>query len=148
MQKVKDKDSVIVVYEGLLENGEIFESSADTGPLNFTLGENSVMPFFEEAVLGMAIDETKNISVPPKSAFGERIEDLVQNIDRNIFKDKEISIGMTIGLDMEKDGKTHKIPATVTALNEDTVTVDFNHPLAGQTIIYKITLKEIQPSTP
>ncbi|MDH3392653.1 MAG: peptidylprolyl isomerase [Desulfobulbaceae bacterium] len=147
MQQVKENDSVTVVYDGKLENGETFESSSDTGPLDFTLGTQSVMPLFEEAVLGMSIDETKTIEIPPQEAYGERHEELVQEIDREMFKGKELHTGMTLGLDMEKDGQNHKVPATITALDDNKVTVDFNHPLAGQTITYTITLKAINPTT-
>ena len=144
MQRVKENDSVTVVYEGAVKNGETFESSSDTGPLGFTLGTESVIPVFEEAVLGMAVDETKSISIQPQDGYGVRHEELVQDIDKAMFKDKEVQPGMTLGLDMEKEGKSHTVPATVIAINDDTITVDFNHPLAGQTLIYTITLKEIQ----
>ena len=144
MQKVQENDHVTVVYNGTLENGETFESSSETGPLEFTMGTQSVMPLFEQAVQGMTVDETKDITIPPQDAYGERREELVQDIDRAVFEGKEILPGMTLGLDMEKDGKSHKVPATVTALSDTTVTVDFNHPLAGQTLTYTITLKSIQ----
>lgn len=146
MQRAKENDNVTVIYDGAVQNGETFESSSDTGPLEFTLGTQSVIPLFEDAVLGMAVDETKSITVPPTDAYGDRVEALVQNLDRAIFKDKEILPGMTLSLDMKKDGKTHKVPATVTAVNTDTVTVDFNHPLAGEILVYTITLKEIRPA--
>lgn len=144
MQRVKENDSVTVIYNGTLANGEIFESSTDTGPLDFTLGTQSVMPLFEKAVIGMAVEETKSITIPPEDAYGIRHDELVQDIDRAVFKGKELHPGMTLGLDMEKDGKTHKVPATVTAIGDTKVTVDFNHPLAGQSITYTITLKAIQ----
>lgn len=146
MQRVKENDSVTVIYDGAVQNGEIFESSDDTGPLQFTLGTQSVIPLFEEAVLGMAIDETKAVTVPPTDAYGDRVEALVQDIDRSVFKGKDLQPGMTLSMDMEKDGKTHKVPATVTAISDETVTVDFNHPLAGQTLVYTLTLKEIHPA--
>lgn len=146
MQRVKENDSVTVIYDGAVQDGEIFESSDDTGPLQFTLGTQSVMPLFEEAVLGMAVDEKKSITIPPTEAYGDRVEQLVQDIDRSVFEGKDIRPGMTLSMDMEKEGKTHKVPATVTAISDDSVTVDFNHPLAGQTIVYTITLKEIQPA--
>ncbi|MDH3392926.1 MAG: peptidylprolyl isomerase [Desulfobulbaceae bacterium] len=146
MQRVKENDSVTVIYDGAVQDGEIFESSEDTGPLQFTLGTQSVMPLFEEAVLGMAVGEKKSITISPTEAYGDRVEALVQDIDRSIFKGKDIQPGMTLSMDMEKDGKTHKVPATVLSITDDAVTVDFNHPLAGQFIVYTITLKEIQPA--
>ncbi len=144
MQRVKENDSVTVVYDGLLDNGELFESSADTGPLQFTLGSNSVLPSFEEAVLGMAVGETKTVEVNGEETFGARRPELIQTVDRATFAGKEIQPGMVLGMQMEKDGASHQVPAMVTAVDDATVTIDFNHPLAGQKLTYRITVKEIR----
>jgi len=143
MQRAKKNDRVTVVYDGLLENGELFESSADTGPLVFTIGANNVLPRFEETVLDMAVGETKTVEVDSVETFGPRRPDLVQTVDRKTFADKDIQPGMILGMQMEKDGQEHQVPALVTAVTDDTVTVDFNHPLAGQMLTYRITVKEI-----
>ena len=143
MQHVKENDRVTVVYDGLLENGELFESSSDTGPLQFTLGTNSVLPRFEETVLGMAVGETRTVQVDSAETFGTRQEELVQTFAREIFGDKEIRLGMVLGMQMEQEGNQSQVPALVVGVDNDHVTVDFNHPLAGQTLTYRITVKEI-----
>jgi len=143
MQRVTENDSVSIVYEGLLQNGEKFESSEDTGPLQFQLGTGSVLPAFEEAVVGMAVQEMKTITVPAESAFGKKNEELILTVDRKNFPDKTIAPGMVLGMKMESEGQEHNVPATILAVDEKSVTVDFNHPLAGQDLTYQITLLSI-----
>lgn len=143
MQRVCENDSVTIVYDGLLSTGEKFDSSQDTGPLQFQLGTGSVMPAFEQALLGMAVQETKRITVAAKDAYGLKNEDLIMTVPRQGLANQNIAPGMILGMDMEQDGQQHKIPATVLSVEADTMTVDFNHPLAGQDIIYQITLLSI-----
>jgi FKBP-type peptidyl-prolyl cis-trans isomerase 2 len=143
MQRVSDNDFVTVRYEGMLTNGEIFESSEDTGPLEFQLGTNSVMAAFEKAVYGMAVKETRTVTIPPEEAYGPKHQELVYTVERRLFKEKEINPGMVLGLDINKDGEVHKVPGTVVEADGEKVVVDFNHPLAGQDLVYKITLESI-----
>lgn len=143
MQKVTENDHVTVTYEGMLSNGEIFESSEETGPLDFQLGTNSVMLGFEKGILGMTVNETKTITLTPEEAYGPKSEELIHTVDRNNFGDKDIKAGMILGMTVEKDGEKHKVPATVTEVEADKVTVDFNHPLAGQELTYRVTVRSI-----
>ena len=80
MQRVSENDSVTIIYDGLLSTGEKFDSSQDTGPLQFQLGSGSVLPAFEQAVLGMAPRETKSITVAAKDAYGLKNEDLIMTV--------------------------------------------------------------------
>ncbi|MGV1098286.1 FKBP-type peptidyl-prolyl cis-trans isomerase [Thiovibrio sp. JS02] len=143
MQRVKENDSVTIVYEGLLASGEKFESSQETGPLQFQLGTGSVLPAFEEAVLGMAVRESRSVTVPAEAAYGKKDENLIMTVPRENFAEQTIKAGMILGMSMEKEGQRHTVPATVVALDKKNVTVDFNHPLAGQEITYQITLLSI-----
>jgi peptidylprolyl isomerase len=146
MQRVSANDSVTIVYDAILPNGEKFESSQDAGPLQFQMGSGSVLPAFEQAVLGMAVQETKNITVPAKNAYGLKNEELIMTVSRRSFADQPIAPGMVLGMNMEHEGQKHKVPATVLSVEPETVTVDFNHPLAGQDIMYRITLLSIDTS--
>ena len=140
MQRVSENDSVTIIYDGLLATGEKFDSSEDNGPLQFQLGTGSVLPSFEQAVLGMATKETKTITVAAKDAFGLKNQDLIMTVSRQGLADQAIAPGMILGMNMEQDGQQHKVPATVLAVAAETVTIDFNHPLAGQDVTYRITL--------
>jgi FKBP-type peptidyl-prolyl cis-trans isomerase 2 len=147
MQQAKLGDCITVDYEGYLENGEIFESTKDAGELEFTLGTASVLIGLEEGMIGAAIGETREITISPEDAFGPHQKELIQELDKSVFgaRSSELQTGMILHLTMPKDGKDQQIPATVIQLSDDTVTVDYNHPLAGQTLTYKVTLKTIRP---
>ena len=144
MQKVKEGDYVTITYEGTLASGEVFESAPEESPFEFTLGQQCVFPSFESGIIGMAPGETKTIKVGPEEAYGTRQEDLVHTLDRSAFGEKtEPQPGMIVGMTIEKDGQEHQVPAMIMAVNGDQVTVDYNHPLAGQELLYKITLQTI-----
>ncbi len=146
MQRVKMNDNVTVIYEGTLKNGEIFESSADTGPLSFQVGRNEVLAAFEEGILNLAEGETKTITVPPEEAYGEKKPELIQNLGRDLFgSNMELKPGMVLGVMVKKDDQEHQVPTMVVEVEGDRVTVDFNHPLAGETLNYKVTVQSIDP---
>ncbi|MFP3982356.1 MAG: peptidylprolyl isomerase [Desulfurivibrionaceae bacterium] len=145
MTKAEHGDTVIITYDGYLEDGEIFDSSEDNGPLEFRIGEGSVLPAIEEGVMGMEVRETRTISPDPENAFGPRMEELVQTVDRdNWDRDAEIVPGTVVGFKNQYQGEEHNIPATVIEVNGDRVTVDFNHPLADKQLHFQVTLQDIK----
>ncbi len=147
MQEVKNNDYVTVVYDGFLSNDEVFESSKDTGPLEFQVGGSAVLPGFEKEVLGMKINETKNFEITAQDAFGPKKQELIHTVERSaIGAEGEVKTGVILGLTIEKDGENIKVPAMVTDVTEKTITVDFNHPLAGQTLKYQVTVTAISDS--
>jgi FKBP-type peptidyl-prolyl cis-trans isomerase 2 len=147
MKRAKPGDIVSIDYEGILENGEVFESTAEIGTLDFTVGTGSVMPAFELAVVGMAVNESTDLVLQAKDGYGERQKELLQTIDKSVFANKtDLKVGQILYLNMEKEGKKHTVPATVVEIRENSLTVDYNHPLAGHTLTYKITLKNIEES--
>ena len=150
MHPAQTGDQVTLVYDGILASGELFESSADTGPLDFTLGDGSVMPAFEAAVLGMKPGESKAIKVAPQNGYGLRNEELVHTVPRAAINTQaDLAPGVVVGMTMERDGKSHQVPAMITEVNGDQITVDFNHPLAGQELVYKITVQSVtRPEEP
>ena len=141
MSTVKNGDTVKVHYTGKLDNGEIFDSSEGAEPLAFTVGVGEVIPGFDQALLGMKVGETKDVVIEPDQAYGNRIEELVQVIDRNQFNlggaDPEI------GMHIEMRTPDGNIPLTITDLTDATVTLDANHLLAGETLHFSLTLVEI-----
>lgn len=145
MRTAQPGDTVTVIYEGMIENGEIFESSADTGPLTFRIGTGSVLPGFEEAIIGMEVNETREIVLPPEEAYGSHDENLLHTVSRASWHaGADIRPGVIVAMTMEKDGASHQVPATVTGVAGDMVTVDFNHPLAGKAIRYRITVQKLE----
>lgn len=141
MSTVKNGDTVRVHYTGKFDTGEVFDSSEDSDPLAFTVGAGQVIPGFDQALVGMQIGETKDVVIEPEQAYGERVEELVQTIDRGQFNlgGVEPEVGMMIEMQTPDGG----IPLTITDLTETTITLDANHPLAGEPLHFSLRLVEI-----
>ena len=141
MAQAKKGDQVSVHYTGRLDDGTVFDSSDQGEPLVFVLGTSQVIPGFENAIVGMNIGDSKTIRIAAGDAYGSRHDELVMNVDRGqIPPELEIEVGQR--LQMEKpDGETLRV--TVTSVNEDMVTLDGNHPLAGEDLTFDITLVRI-----
>ena len=141
MAQAKHGDTVKVHYTGKLEDGTVFDSSENREPLEFTIGEGRVIPGFERAVVGMSPGESKTEKVPADQAFGPYREELVLEIDRQqIPADVEPKVGQRLKLP-KVNGRTTEL--LVTGISESKVTVDTNHPLARNDLIFDIQLLEI-----
>lgn len=141
MAKASSGDTVKVDYTGRLDDGTVFDSSEGREPLEFTLGEGQVIPGFDQGVEGMEVGEQKTISIPTDEAYGPHRDDLVAQIDREAFpQDMEFTVGDMLHL-QQPDGRA--IAATVTDINDGAVTLDANHPLAGQDLTFDVKLVEI-----
>ena len=141
MSKAQNGDTVTVHYTGRLETGEVFAESEGNEPIELTIGDKQYIPGFERSVVGMEVGETKTVTVPPEEAFGSRHEELVVKVDRSEFPERLVP---TIGerFQIRQEGGEH-LEVIVTDLDEETVTLDANHPLAGETLIFDIELVEI-----
>ena len=145
--KVKTGDTVVVVYDGLLDNGDIFESSETSGPLEFVVGEGSVMPAFEEQIVGLQAGEKKTFQLAPAEAHGQSNPELIHTVERSVLPNPDqLTVGLVLGLTVDHEGKKEQVPAMVTAIDGDQITVDFNHPLAGKTLTYRVTVQSITPA--
>jgi peptidylprolyl isomerase/FKBP-type peptidyl-prolyl cis-trans isomerase SlpA len=119
----------------------VFDTSEDGEPLSFTIGENRVIPGFEEAVTGMEPGDSKTTEVEPEQAYGEHREDMVMEMERDqIPDDVDPEVGQQLQLRLE-NGQT--VPVLITALGEESVTIDANHPLAGRTLLFEIELVDV-----
>jgi peptidylprolyl isomerase len=141
MSNAKAGDTVKIHYTGKLDDGTQFDSSAGRDPLEFELGGGQVIPGFDSAVDGMSVGESKSVRIEPDQAYGERHEQLVQEVPRSALPDDlEPQVGM--GLQSQSpDGQVMML--MVTSVDEDSVTLDANHPLAGQALNFDIELVEI-----
>ncbi len=127
-----------VHYTGTLENGEIFDTSRDGDPMEFTLGSGQVIAGFEQGVTGMSIGDTKKIEIEVSDGYGERVEALVQQVPRSgINLEVEPQIGMSLVLQLA-DG--NQIPVRLTEVSDEFVTLDANHPLAGERLFFAVEL--------
>lgn len=133
--------TVHIHYTGRLEDGEVFDSSEDQEPLTFTLGDGNVIPGFESGVLGMKVGDKKNIQIAPEQAYGPHREDLVIQVPRAAFPahvQPEIGMPLSMGL---QDGSSMDV--MVVGMADEYVTLDANHPLAGEELHFDITLVKI-----
>jgi peptidylprolyl isomerase len=135
----KAGDNVQVHYTGKLTNGTVFDSSAGREPLEFELGSGMVIPGFDNGITGMQVGETKTIEIPVDEAYGPANPDMIITIERaEIPADIPLEVGMQ--LNMHQDGQAQPIPVIVTDLTPTNVTLDANHPLAGEALIFDLEL--------
>ncbi|HDZ24044.1 MAG TPA: peptidylprolyl isomerase [Desulfobacteraceae bacterium] len=141
MSKAKDGDTVKVHYTGQLENGEVFDSSRQRDPLEFVIGSGNVIPGFENGIIDMEVGDSKRITISPEEGYGERREELVVKVIRNEFPEH---ISPAVGQQLQiKQGEGDVLNVNITALDEESVTLDANHPLAGHTLLFDVELMEI-----
>ena len=139
MAEAKVGDKVRIHYSGVLEDGTVLGSS----PLEveFTIGERSVLPGFEDEVIGMKEGDRKQFSLAPDDAFGHRREDMVFAVERSILPPSiDLEPGKAIQIRAD-DGNTYDF--TIVHIDDNNVTLDGNHPLAGKTLNFSIELVEI-----
>lgn len=141
--KVEKGDTVAVRYTGRLDSGDVFDSNEEGGePLLFTVGAGMVIPGFENAVLGLAAGEQRTVRIAPEEAYGPRDERLVTKLDRSLFEGGDaLEVGQHLDLEDEAGNVYH---ADVVRFDAESVTVDLNHHLAGQTLTFDVRVEEIK----
>ena len=141
MGEAKQGDKVKVHYSGSLQDGTVFDTSRGRPPLEFTIGEGEVIPGFEAAVVGMEPGDSKTVTVEPPEGYGERSRDLMVDVERARFPaDMEVEVGRQIQI-QQADGSPRV--ATIARVDQGSVTLDVNHPLAGKDLTFNIELVEI-----
>lgn len=141
MAQAKKGDKVRVHYTGTLDDGTMFDTSADREPLEFTIGGGQVIAGFDNALLDMVVGDVKVAVIPAVDAYGEHSEDLVTDVDRERFPaDMELEIGQQLQVNLAEN---QQAIVMVVDLSDTAVTLDANHPLAGQQLTFEIELVEI-----
>jgi FKBP-type peptidyl-prolyl cis-trans isomerase 2 len=141
MPEAKSGDTVRVHYTGKLDDGTEFDSSLNREPLEFTLGEGQVVPGFENAVMGMNTGESKTAEIPPEEAYGPHRQELVLEVDSSeLPEDLNPQKGQRLQM-RQPDGQT--VIVEITDVSESSITLDANHPLAGESLTFDIELVEI-----
>ncbi len=138
MAQAKMGDKVQVNYRGTLADGSEFDSSAGNPPLEFTIGEGEVIPGFEQGVIGMALGESKIVTIPADQAYGPRLEEMIADVERSQIP---VEIELVVGsqLEVSQEGGPSYV-VMITSVDEETVTLDANHPLAGKALTFEISL--------
>lgn len=141
MTQAKSGDTVRIHYTGTLDDGSEFDSSAGRDPLEFSLGGGQVIPGFDSAVDGMTVGEKITVTIAADQAYGERHEQLVQDVPKSALPDEiEPAVGMQL---QSRSPEGQVMNLVVTEVAEESITLDGNHPLAGQALTFAIELVEI-----
>lgn len=141
MSTVNKTDTVKVHYTGKTDDGVVFDSSREREPLQFTMGQGQLIPGFENAVEGMKTGETTTVRIPSEEAYGEVKPEMMVDIERKqIPPDIKPELGMVLQM-QQPNGQPMNV--TVKGVTDTHVTLDANHPLAGEALTFDIELVEI-----
>ena len=141
MRQAREGDKVQVHYQGRLDDGTTFDSSQGRDPIEFTIGEGEVVPGFEQAVTGMTAGEKKTTTIAAEHAYGERMDDLMFSVSRDqVPEGMDVKVGdqLSVGL---PNGES--VPMQVASVDDDSLTLDANHPLAGKDLTFDLELVKI-----
>ncbi len=138
MSKVTDGSKVKVHYTGKLNDGTVFDTSKEREPLEFTVGQGQVIPGFEDAVKGMETGDCKNVTLDCEQAYGQRRQDMILDVPRDKFP-AEIPAKEGQQL-MLRHPEGQEFPAFIVEIKDDVITLDANHPLAGEDLNFEIEL--------
>ncbi len=134
MPKVKNGAFVQLHYTGSLEDGTVFDSSVDRQPLEFQVGAGGIIAGFNDAVIGMEVNAENEVTLSPDQAYGELRDDLKREFPKEMLGDQQIEVGQ----ELRFTSPHGPVAGTVLAIEPDKFVVDFNHRLAGQTLVFKI----------
>ncbi|HET8653920.1 MAG TPA: peptidylprolyl isomerase [Longimicrobiaceae bacterium] len=138
MAAAKAGDTVRVHYTGTLDDGTVFDSSRGRDPLEFTLGRGQVIAGFDDAIEGMGPGESKTVHIPAEQAYGPRREEMTITVGRSEFP-PQITPEVGMRLQMQQPGGP-PMPVTITDVSDESVSLDANHPLAGQALNFDLEL--------
>lgn len=138
---IENGQKVKIHYTGTLDDGNKFDSSVGRDPLEFEMGAGMVIPGFETGVKEMAVGEKKSIHIPSVEAYGEQREEMVMEFDRAQLPE---DIEPEVGMDLQMQGpEGQPLPVKITAVAESKITIDANHPLAGQNLNFELELVSV-----
>lgn len=138
MSQAGEGSTVVVHYTGTLEDGTVFDSSLDSEPLTFVVGEGGIIVGFENAVLGMCEGESKTVVLPPEEAYGDYSEDRVLKVP-----EADLPEGVEVGSMLQSSTPAGTAIFTVKELDSGVALLDGNHPLAGKTLQFEITIVNV-----
>ena len=135
---IEKGSKVKVHYTGKLDDNEVFDSSKDKEPLEFTVGEGQLIPGFENGVMGLNTGDKKTIELEPNEAYGPVREDLINEVPK-----ENLPEGIKVGAALQAQTEQGPVRVTVVELNEEIGKVDANHPLAGKKLIFDLEVVEV-----
>lgn len=144
MEKVENGLYVSVDYKGSLQNGDVFDTSHGRHPLEVQMGSGQLIAGFENELMGMSLNEKKTFTLDPENAYGHRDESLIREFARaDLPPELKPEIGMMLAL-QSPEGR--QMPARITHLDDENLSLDLNHPLAGESLTFEIEVVGISDS--
>jgi FKBP-type peptidyl-prolyl cis-trans isomerase SlpA len=141
---VSEGTRVYLNFSVSLEDGAEVDSNFGGDPVDFAIGDGSLLPGFERRLFGMNAGERQMFRVPAEDAFGQPNDNNVQQLPRDQFEDDiDLEIGLVFSF---ADAAGGELPGMIIAFDEQEVTVDFNHPLAGRTILFDVQVHRVEPA--
>lgn len=145
MTKEVQEDMVVSLDYTLIVDDDELESTQDGNPIQFIQGHGQIIPGLEEALSGMEVGSTKTIHVKSEDAYGESDPDARQKVKQEEFsEDVPLDVGTFLDL---RDADDNVLSAQIVEKDEETVTLDFNHPLAGKDLVFEVTIADLRPAT-
>ena len=143
-QRIGQNSQVTLHFALKFENGDVVDSNFDKAPATFTVGDSSLLPGFERSLFGLKGGDERSFQIPPEQGFGTPNEQNVQVMPRSDFaSDMELDYGVLV---IFKDAAGGEMPGVIKDFNDQQVTVDFNHPLAGKVITFDVKIITVQNS--
>lgn len=141
---IADATKVTLNFSLSLEDGTVVDSNHGEDPVTFTVGDGNLLEGFEKAMYGLRAGDEREITIPPEQGFGQPNENNLQEVPVSDFpEDMALDVGLMLSF---SDAQNTELPGVIKALKGDVVLVDFNHPLAGRTLLFKVHIHSVTPS--
>ncbi len=138
---IKNGDTVCVHYTGTLDDGSVFDSSRDRAPLEFVMGSGMLIPGFEAAVMGKNVGDSVTTTIAPEDAYGEHDSELVFTVPRSELPPEIIP---EEGMQLQLSNETGNMNVSIARLDDESIDLDANHPLAGKSLTFVIDVVEVK----
>jgi FKBP-type peptidyl-prolyl cis-trans isomerase SlyD len=146
MERIRKENSVVGITYTLTENGyqEVIDTNVGYAPLEFITGQGHIIPGLEKSLIGMKEGESKRVEVPASEAYGEYKQEATQTIPKEQFQGIDLYKGKSL-YGQDENGNT--IQVVVKDFDDESVTIDYNHPLAGKDLVFDVTITESRDAT-
>jgi FKBP-type peptidyl-prolyl cis-trans isomerase SlyD len=141
--QITDNAAVLFHYTLTNPGGEQLDSSRGEEPLSYLHGAGNIISGLEEALTGKSVGDSFTVTIAPEDAYGVISEDMIQVVSKKMFEGMDVEIGMQFHADVNHGSGI----ITITEIDGDDVTVDGNHPLAGETLIFDVEVVDVRPAT-
>ena len=142
--EIKEKTLVKLHYKGTLKDGSVFDSSEGREPLEFVFGMGMIIPGLEEGIKGLKKGDKKKVEISSDKAYGPRIEEAMQEVPKEQLP---ADVKLEVGMQLAAQGPQGVIPVTITEIKDNSIIVDFNHPLAGKDLTFDVEIIDVKEAT-